>query len=189
MRLDFDARLLRDALVTTTHGAAKEEDRPVLTQHHFRAAGDGVDVITADNYRIVRFHIPMAVPKGMAPFSIWPDDVAVIVKWLGKRTDVTLAIETGGATLTDGDDRLHFRLAEGKLPDWDSVIAKPTVVPVALAARLLGEAGKAIAGSKFADPAVRVYIPNVSGQPVLIETVHVSEWIMPVRQPGTTNAE
>lgn len=180
------ANRLREALASTAHARAKDPDRPVLLWHWLTPWSDGLDVVAADNYRVARFRLTLAVPEGWPTCLLPAGDANLLVAWLKGRGDdpVSLTLEGDVLVATCGDDSVRFRLAHGTPPNLTPVIeaaagSQPFAV---LNGRYVGDAGKA---AYSVSPAGTVNVSRGTDEraPVVIEAGDYTEWIMPVRVP------
>jgi len=179
----IDATRLREALRRTAHARAKDPDRPVLMWHWMVPWEHGLDVVTADNYRIARARLTVGVPAGWPTCLLHAADGDLLVAWLNRRGDVTLTLDGDVLVITDREDSVRFRLAEGTPPGYAAVVegTERTTI-VAVNARYLGDAGKA-AYSKDGAGIARIVLGQAD-KPVIVEAYDYTEWIMPVRTPA-----
>ena len=179
----IDATRLRDALRSTAHARAKGEERPILTWHWLIPWEHGLDVVAADNYRVARYRVTVGRPDDWPTCLLPAADADMLVAWLKGREDVILTLEGNVLVVTEREDSVRFRLAEGTPPDYAQVVEAGDPQPlVDLSAWFVVDAGKA-AASVSPSGVVRVLRGTAETAPVVVDAGDYTEWIMPVRVP------
>lgn len=123
--MTIDAAVLTDNIGHSLFATATGTLRPLMNGLYFDQRPDYLAVVASDGHKLVETQ-NLQVTSSVAASFILPKKPATLLKnVLGKDSgDVVIRFNDGGAKITFADGLLFCRLAEGRYPNYESVIPK-----------------------------------------------------------------